>query len=456
MNTLLVSPTREHPVLGDLEKLIRARRGFGAPEVVALDRVENWCRGHQPEFVIVILDGEQVERTLEAVRRLRGAGAQHLLVAGLATDAKLILRTLQAGADLFLDQEELGSELESALARLQVRQPDGDRAGQLLAVLSAAGGCGASTIAVNLAALLAKEYGQCNLIDLNLGKADLAPLLDLKPQYTLADLCRNDERLDRSMYEKLLVRHPDGISLLAGPLEFEDTAAITTRGVARAAGVAHETFKDVVVDLQDCFQDEQAAVLERATRILLVCRLDFTALRNTRRIVDFLVGRGVPRERIEIVVNHFGAPDELPVAEAEAAVGGPLVHFVPYDSETICAANNTGVPAALTVPLADVVQSIARLVGLDAPVPAGPDRFTRLVAKVREEATARLQGLAPRARAVSLWAAALANRTWAAVVRLTRYNHAPFPPIDVEEVETCHAPILPQEFRATDPRAISA
>lgn len=271
-----------------------------------------------------------------------------------------------------------------------------ERPSQLIAVLSVAGGCGASTVAVNLAALLAKEHGQSNLIDLNTGKADLAPLLDLKPQYTIADLCRNDDRLDRSMYEKLLCRHGCGIGLLAGPRNYDDAHAVTRACMSRAVAVAREVFADVVVDLANGYDDEQVYVLENATRIVLVTRLDFTAIRNTRRILDHLIALQIPMDRVEIAVNQFGLPHQLPLVEAEEAVGCILTNLIPVDAEAVYAASNIGSPVALSHPRAAAVRALAKLIGFAEPVPTGPNFLARARLWCRETLLPRYRSLRGR------------------------------------------------------------
>src|SRR5205807_342732 len=102
--------------------------------------------------------------------------------------------------------------------------------GRFLAVLSCSGGCGASTLAVNIAAVLARDNGMCGLIDLKPGRGDLPALLDLRPQFHLADVCRNVARLDRALFEKTVVRHSSGIHLLAAPPSFGDARAVTPQG----------------------------------------------------------------------------------------------------------------------------------------------------------------------------------------------------------------------------------
>ena len=42
-------------------------------------------------------------------------------------------------------------------------------------------------MAVNISAALAREHLRCCLVDLNPGRGDLAALLDLRPQFSLAE-----------------------------------------------------------------------------------------------------------------------------------------------------------------------------------------------------------------------------------------------------------------------------
>jgi pilus assembly protein CpaE len=211
------------------------------------------------------------------------------------------------------------------------------------------------------ARVLAGEHRRCCLFDLKPGRGDLAALLDLKPAFHLADLCLNVTRLDRAMFEKLLTPHDSGVHLLASPQVFGEMRQVTTQGVAQALAMARRVFGHVVADLEDCFHEEQLLTLRQATVVLLVSRLDFTSLRNVRRILDHLDGAGVGRDRVRLVVNRHGQANELPSQDAEEALGGKLAYFVPDDPKTINGANNTGIPAVLKSPSAKVCQSIVQL-----------------------------------------------------------------------------------------------
>ncbi len=377
MHTLIVSPTRDHPTTLALGTQLESLQ-CGPVQCIDFEQAAVTIRSTSPEIIVVVLEGLPSDQVIASVRRLRAAESGHLLATGPATDAKLILKIMQAGAEVFLDQSELTKELRSALYRIRVRQTNPDEPGRLLAVLSTAGGCGGTSIALNLAVGIARDRGHCNLIDLNLGKADLAPLLDLKPQYTLVDLCRNDQRLDRSLYEKLLAPHSSGVALLAAPQQLSDHSEMTSETIARAIDLACESFADVVVDLEDSVHDEQVHVLRKATRIFLVNRLDFTLIRHTRRMLDQFDRADIPRNRIEIVVNQYREDEMLPLAEAEEVLKLKLTHLVPYDAKTLGTSSNEGIPAAMSAKDTEVVQCILKLVGLDTPRPPLPSALTRL------------------------------------------------------------------------------
>jgi pilus assembly protein CpaE len=357
VRTLVVSQDAMDAVTSKLRGVLRAHVDSQGPVTTTFDKADTALFQVNPEIVVVVLSPD-VERGLEMLRKLRREITGFLLAAGQASESKLILRALQGGADHYLDEAELETGLKAVMARLQIKQEATAPPGKLIALLAASGGSGASSLAVNIAVLLAKDFGKCALLDMKPGIGDLAALLDLKPQFNLADLCLNVSRLDRAMFEKMLTQHPCGVSLLASPQAFGDARVITAQGVNQALTMGRKLFPYVVADMEDCFHEEQIATLRQATNVMLVFRLDFTSLRNARRILGHLRDLDIPRARIRLVANRFGQPYELPVAEAEQALGETLSHFVPDDPKTFNRCNNSGIPVVLKAPLAKVSKSI--------------------------------------------------------------------------------------------------
>jgi pilus assembly protein CpaE len=200
-------------------------------------------------------------------------------------------------------------------------------------------------------------------MDLKLETGDLAALLDLRPTQSLADVCQGITRMDRTMFESSLVRHASGLRLLAPPQNFAQVRDVTSEGVRHTLTLARSLFPYIVVDLDHSFRDEQLQALRAADTILLVFRLDFASLRNTNRTLEYLSQVGIPRERVRVVVNRHGQPQEVPAAKAEEALGMKIFHYVPEDARTVNLSNNNGVPAVIDFPSAKFAKSLTQLAG---------------------------------------------------------------------------------------------
>ena len=361
-----------------LKQLLACVPEFSGPVFVTSEAVHKKSLEMKAELAVVVLSGEQGQG-LDVISRLREVFTGNVIAVGEIADPKLILRSLQLGADLFVDAADLEAEFPAALRRLASRPEPTKDVGNLVGVLSACGGCGASTIAVNLAAVQAREHERSILIDMNLGRGDLAALLDVKPQFSLANACLNEGRLDQAMFAKMLVRHSSGIHLLSSPPNYVDARAVTATGVKQALALARGMAPEVVVDLEDCFHGEQVEVLRQATGILVVCRLDFTSLRNTRRILDHFTSLDIQRNRVKVVVNQHGRHGELEVDEAEDALNAKIVSFIPHHPKAVHGANNAGLPLAVSDPNAKVVKCIMELANIGFEEAKPPSRLVRSI-----------------------------------------------------------------------------
>ncbi len=357
----------DDPLLGQRAREVLQHDGHECElsPLVPVELTANRLARSQAEMLLVVMtpNPEAGQQLLEAVTT---SVTGPLLAVGPAGQAKVRLRALQAGADFYIDDAELEAELAVILNRIRalprpVAAAEPQENGKLISVLGPSGGSGSSTLAVNLATLLAREHKSCGLIDLRLGGGDLGALLDLKPSHTIADLCRSSSRMDRLMFEQSLAKHESGVRLLSPPRTVSEIGLINAQAVRQVLTIARGLFPYVVVDLDDAFHGEQAQTLKMSDLVLLVLRLDFTSLRNTRRTMDHLEQMGVSRESVRLVVNRYGQPAELPVAKAEQALNAKVFHYVPDDPKTINRANNNGVPAVMEAPSAKFSKSMSQL-----------------------------------------------------------------------------------------------
>lgn len=327
------------------DALVREGHDCAVSSLVAATLGLNDPANVPPAILGVVLSPEP-ELALTFLAAARGRAPGCVLAVGPALDPKLILRAMRAGADHYLDETDLNAELPAVLQRLRPAAAAPEESGRLVCVLGAGGGCGASTVAANVATVLAKEHKTSLLLELKAGAGDLGALLDLKPTHTLADLCHEGSGLDRVMFERSLSKHVSGVHLLAPPPRgLGDPGRVPAEALARAVALARSQFPYVVADLEDCVYEEQAEVLAQSDAVVVVLRLDFATLRNARCLLERLGLLGLHPECVRLVANRHGQPKEVPASKAEEALGVKIAHFLPDDPRTANWCINNGVPA---------------------------------------------------------------------------------------------------------------
>ena len=110
---------------------------------------------------------------------------------------------------------------------------------QVLAVTSATGGSGATTIAANLAYEVAEQVGRLTILaELTQQMGSLASLFDLEPRVTLPHLIREIHRVDDYLVEKTLVPFTDKLKILAGPDELNSMSSVGPECSSRSSNAS--------------------------------------------------------------------------------------------------------------------------------------------------------------------------------------------------------------------------
>ena len=166
---LIGSENLEH---GEIARDIVARAGFeSTPQpVVTLDLVADRASQFRADAVVVFLT-DHIEQGQRAIQTVKQVCNTHLLAVGPARDPQLILRTMQMGADEYLDESVWNHQLSEALVRFKARGQAHLRPQQpcrTIGVLAPSGGSGSSTLAVNIAVALSQNHGSSLLLDLRL------------------------------------------------------------------------------------------------------------------------------------------------------------------------------------------------------------------------------------------------------------------------------------------------
>jgi pilus assembly protein CpaE len=377
----------------DVVKSVLARFGFGPAESVpSLGALESRLRGgeHFDLIVVPIQRDSSVDMQL-LEREIRRGAATHVIGTSRQPDSELILRALRAGVHEFLALPLNADEFAEALDRLTRRgAARKTKEGQLIAIYSAKGGLGTTTIAVNLAAALAQRHTtrRVALADLVVLGGDVRVMLNLKPLYDIGDLVMKVDRVDADLLFSLLSQAGSGLWALPASDNTEVLDLIDATAATTIVSHLKSHFAFVVVDTEHSLSDRALAALDAADRVVLITQLSVTALRSAQRSLQVFDRLGYAEDKVAVVVNRHDANDALKLSDAETVLGRAIFAKLPNDYRTCSEALTRGVPLVTYAGSSQVARAYqglaAKLSGPDAAAPdegqarTTPSRMTRL------------------------------------------------------------------------------
>lgn len=280
-----------------------------------------------------------------------------------STDGQLILSAMRSGIREFITKPIDREILASAFEKIARKRLESAGQGRLIAVLGAAGGVGATSVATNLAVELADiAGGRVALVDLDFRFGQVATMLDLDTTYTIADLCESPGQIESQLIERALVKHGSGLRVLGRPKTFtqaENISAAHCVGVLTGLATLHEF---VVVDGPTRFDMGAKAVLDVADEILLVMHLLVPCVRNVSRMLEGMRQVGFNLERVKLICNRtcrdVGA---VSLDDVRETLGIRVEAALPDDWATMSAAVNLGEPLALYAPKSRIRTALREL-----------------------------------------------------------------------------------------------
>jgi pilus assembly protein CpaE len=268
-------------------------------------------------------------------------------------DAELVMRAMRAGMREFLWKPFPPEQLSDILRRVGRESGTTQRAGRLIPVVGCCGGVGATTVATNLAVELAQipnwnntgEKPRVAIVDLDFRYGQVAMFLDAQPTYTIAELCDTPEHIEAQMIERVMIKHPSGVHVLAHPEDFEQAERITAAQAAGVLAALLEHYDFVIADGPVRFDPTARAVFDMTDLYLLVLQLLVPPVRNADRVLHELRRRGYNLDHVRLVCNRVGREaGYLEPTDVETTLNRKLSWQLPDDWKLVSTAVNVGAP----------------------------------------------------------------------------------------------------------------
>ena len=335
--------------------------------------------GDPAETLVVIGPETPTSEALAFAARLRlSRPALGVILVRERVDVELLSRALQSGVREVVPAGDYNA-LQSACRRsrevsrrmlspLSVEETQPAVDGQIITVFAAKGGCGKTTVAVNLGVVLARGTGRrvC-VVDLDLAFGDVAISVQLDPVRTIVDAMPMAGHLDITGAASLLTRYRPGLEMLLAPVTPGDADKVSAALVGELLTVLRGMFDFVVIDTPAQFSEHVLTAMDASAHHVLLTTPDVSALKNLRVTLDMLDLLSYPRQIRSVLLNRSDSKVGLSLEDVERAVRCPIAAFVP-SSRAVPISINKGTPITMSSAGHPVSQSLlqfaqARLLG---------------------------------------------------------------------------------------------
>lgn len=318
-----------------------------------------------PDAVLIDVDGNET-KAIQVIASLRSSFPSCGVIAvSSRSDGQLILKAMRSGAGEFLTSPIQVEELSAALDRVTNNSAgvSKSKSGSVISVTGASGGVGVTTVAVNLACILAANpQNSVVLVDLDLALGDADVFLDAIPDYTILDVATSISRLDLAMLKKSLTKHETGTYLLPRPYNIEDSEQITTEDFRKVMNLLKASFSHLVLDLSKAFGRMDHVAMQMSEQVLLLTQLDLPCLRNVVRIMSMLEKQEGINDKIRVVVNRVGIEkNQISFSSAEETINRGIFWKIPNNYGVVAESRNNGIPLVRHAPKAAVTVSLSEL-----------------------------------------------------------------------------------------------
>ena len=330
------------------------------------------AREYQPDIFLVSME-EPVALALQTIEQLADAcpGTPTIVYSSLA-DAQSVRRAMVAGARDYiikpLKPEDLSRATYGVLEQEERKRlrADGQASetaarGTVITIFGAKGGIGKTTISTNLATTLAKMTGaNICLLDMDTRFGDVAIMMDVAVEASIADVARNIDEIDRDKIRDYLVKHHSGVSILPAPLHPTEWRNMTPQHIEKIVELLAQTHDYVVIDTPGTFNELIATTLELANLILLVTSMDIASIKDTALALEMLRAAGVSEDKVKLTINHSTAANSLREEDVSRVLEYDVFWRIPHDL-SVSSSTQLGQPIVIAKPYARVSRAIIEL-----------------------------------------------------------------------------------------------
>lgn len=225
-----------------------------------------------------------------------------------------------------------------------------------LALIGASGGCGTTTIAIAVALAVQRAGGSSVLAELDLARGDIAGLLGVPRERSIADLAEVSEDLTDTHVAAVAYPHRSGIRVLFAPPP--SCGGVWTRDAVQRLLIAARAAGFVVSDISGGLSEAALGAVDQGAHPVVVAPATSAGARRAA-----LLAEALPSDReVSLALSQIGGRREMTARAARRRTGLQVVAEVPDSPREACSLAVGRWPTARRGRLAGAIQTLAAAV----------------------------------------------------------------------------------------------
>ena len=331
--------------------------------------------------------GEELFTQLETLASVCDEGTRVVII-GATNDIRLYRQLMDKGVSDYIVPPLHPLNMIRSLSEIYA-DPDKPFTGRAVAFYGSKGGVGSSTLAHNIAWVLAERLmGETSLIDLDTSWGTTALDFAYDSASGLEEALADADRLDDTLLDRVMVRHTPRLSILPTSSSLNVKPVTNAESYDAIVSAVRSISPLALFDVPHIWNDWTTNILTTVDDVVITAVPDLANLRNTKNLIDFLKAQRPHDVDPILILNQTGRcrnkDDEISVENFAGAVGLDPSLVVGFDPDTFSRACNEGkmLPEMKTadalVPGLEYIANRLRSGSFSAPVDAGGGVASRL------------------------------------------------------------------------------
>jgi len=282
---------------------------------------------------------------------------------------ELILEAMRAGARYFILKNRIEMKLDGVVEHLlSVGFKKAYSPGSIISVFSAGGGCGATTVALNLANELRLLTGNTVLtVDLDHSYGAVSSYLELSGSYSLLDVLNRGEQIDKNLVMSSAANYLKDFHVLTSPASDEHflSNGFKYPNLTAFFEACRQAYKYTIIDAPRVSKDVARLLATISGVQLIVFQPTVKDIKIARSVISSLTRWGARPERIIPLANKFRRFSHLVTLEdIKNVMGLDNICYIRKDFRRVVNCINHGELLAKSAPWSGVRREFQKLAAM--------------------------------------------------------------------------------------------